>query len=61
MSDGEVAWRKRFIEMYDAQCKQYDAHRMTLEAIDSGNLERAVELLEELVANHEDEVRKLVA
>lgn len=61
MSDGEVAWRKRFIEMYDAQCKQYDSHRLALEAIDSGNLERAVELIEELVASHEEEVRKLVA
>jgi DNA-binding GntR family transcriptional regulator len=59
-SDGEVAWRKRYIELYDQQCNAYDAHRLCLEAIDANEPERAAELLEGLVAAHEEEVRQLV-
>lgn len=59
-SDGEVAWRNRYIGLYEAQCNAYDKHRLCLEAIDANDPERAVELLEELVAAHEEEVRQLV-
>jgi DNA-binding GntR family transcriptional regulator len=59
-SDGEIAWRKRYIELYDQQCNAYDAHRLCLEAIDGSDPERAIELLEGLVAAHEEEVRQLV-
>lgn len=59
-SDGEVAWRRRYIELYDEQCNAYDKHRLALEAIDAGEPERAAELLESLVATHEEEVRKLL-
>lgn len=59
-SDGEVAWRSRYIGLYEAQCDAYDKHRLALEAIDAGESERAAELLEELVTAHEEEVRQLV-
>jgi len=55
-SDGEVAWRKRFIELYDNVCKTYDTHRLILEAIDAGDTEKAVEILERLVSEYEDDV-----
>ncbi len=59
-SDGEVAWRKRFIELYDNVCKTYDSHRVALEAIDAGDPERATDILERLVSEYEDDVRRLV-
>ena len=59
-SDGEVAWRRRYIDLYDEQCNAYDKHRLALEAIDAGDVDRASELLEGLVAAHEEEVRKLL-
>lgn len=59
-SDGEVAWRNRYIDLYEAQCTAYDKHRLALEAIDAGESERAAELLEGLVAAHEEEVRQLL-
>ena len=60
-SDGEVAWRKRFIDLYDNVCKTYDSHRLALEAIDAGNMDRASDILERLVSEYEDDVRRLVS
>jgi DNA-binding GntR family transcriptional regulator len=59
-SDGEVAWRKRFIDLYDNVCQTYDSHRLALEAIDGGDHDKASEILERLVSEYEDDVRRLV-
>ena len=59
MSDGAVAHRKWFIEIYDRHCDQYDKHRLLLEVLDTGNIERAVEIIEALVEEHEADVRQL--
>jgi DNA-binding GntR family transcriptional regulator len=61
MSDGATAHRKWFIEIYGQICNHYDQHRLVLEALDGGNVERAAELIETLVEEYEDDVRKLTA
>lgn len=61
MSDGTQAHRKWFIDIYDRHCNHYDQHRLVLEALDAGNIERAAGIIETLVEEYEDDVRKLTA
>jgi hypothetical protein len=59
-SDGEVAWRNRYVDLYEMQCAAYDKHNECLEALDASAVDRAVEILEGLVASFEEDVRQLV-
>jgi hypothetical protein len=58
-SDGEVAWRNRYIDLYAHVCKIYDTQVLALEAIDRNDPTRAADLLTALTDEYEEDVRKL--
>ena len=59
-SDGEVAWKHRYIDLYDCYLDFHDKVRLVCGLLSLGNQEDASRICGDIVAHYEKEERELL-